>query len=47
MFTFGDKDFGVKVKEVSKVTGEVSLADAELVVSGGRGMKGPEKLGFD
>jgi electron transfer flavoprotein alpha subunit len=24
--TFGDKDFGIKVKEVSKVTGEVSLA---------------------
>ncbi|MDR3697233.1 electron transfer flavoprotein subunit alpha/FixB family protein [Mucilaginibacter sp.] len=39
---FGDKDFGIKVKEVSKVTGEVSLSDAALVVSGGRGMKGPE-----
>jgi len=39
---FGDKDFGIKVKEVSKVTGEVSLSDATLVVSGGRGMKGPE-----
>jgi len=44
--TFGDKDFGIKVKEVSKVTGEVSLADAELVVSGGRGMKGPENWGL-
>jgi electron transfer flavoprotein alpha subunit len=43
---FGDKDFVVKVKEVSKVTGEVSLADAELVVSGGRGMKGPENWGL-
>jgi len=43
---FGDKDFGVKVKEVSKVTGEVSLTDAELVVSGGRGMKGPENWGL-
>src|SRR6201985_238061 len=43
---FGDKDFGIKVKEVSKVTGEVSLADAELVVSGGRGMKGPENWGL-
>ncbi|WP_295675012.1 electron transfer flavoprotein subunit alpha/FixB family protein [uncultured Mucilaginibacter sp.] len=39
---FGAKDFGIKVKEVSKVTGEVSLSDAALVVSGGRGMKGPE-----
>jgi electron transfer flavoprotein alpha subunit len=44
--TFGDKDFGIKVKEVNKVTGEVSLADAELVVSGGRGMKGPENWGL-
>ena len=44
--TFGDKDFCIKVKEVSKVTGEVSLADAELVVSGGRGMKGPENWGL-
>jgi electron transfer flavoprotein alpha subunit len=44
--TFSDKDFGIQVKEVSKVTGEVSLADAELVVSGGRGMKGPENWGL-
>jgi len=44
--TFGDKDFGIKVKSVDKVTGEVSLADAELVVSGGRGMKGPENWGL-
>ncbi|WP_183568415.1 electron transfer flavoprotein subunit alpha/FixB family protein [Mucilaginibacter sp. SP1R1] len=44
--TFGDKDFGIKVKEVNKVKGEVSLADAELVVSGGRGMKGPENWGL-
>lgn len=43
---FGDKDFGIRVKEISKVTGEVSLADAELVVSGGRGMKGPENWGL-
>ncbi len=39
---FDDKDFGVQVKEVNKVTGTVPLAEAELVVSGGRGMKGPE-----
>ena len=44
--TFGDKDFGIKVKSIDKVTGEVSLADAELVVSGGRGMKGPENWGL-
>ncbi|TWI96232.1 electron transfer flavoprotein alpha subunit apoprotein [Mucilaginibacter frigoritolerans] len=43
---FDEKDFGIKVKQVNKVTGEVSLADAELVVSGGRGMKGPENWGL-
>ncbi len=32
----------VKVKEVNKVVGEVPLAEAEIVVSGGRGLKGPE-----
>jgi len=42
---FDDKDFGVKVKEVDIVKGEVPLAEAELVVSGGRGMKGPENWG--
>jgi len=43
---FSDKDFGVKVKQVNKVTGEVPLSDADLVVSGGRGMKGPENWGL-
>jgi electron transfer flavoprotein alpha subunit len=42
---FEDKDFGVTVKEVSKVTGTVPLSEAELVVSGGRGLKGPENWG--
>jgi electron transfer flavoprotein alpha subunit len=32
----------VKIKEVNKVSGEIPLAEAELVVSGGRGLKGPE-----
>ncbi|HXR83463.1 MAG TPA: electron transfer flavoprotein subunit alpha/FixB family protein [Hanamia sp.] len=32
----------VKIKEVNKVVGEIPLAEAELVVSGGRGLKGPE-----
>lgn len=41
-----DKDFSVQVKEVSKVTGAVPLTEAELVVSGGRGMKGPENWGI-
>ena len=40
--TFDAKDFSIQVKEVSKATGAVPLSEAELVVSGGRGLKGPE-----
>lgn len=36
----------IKVKEVKKVSGELNLPDAELVVSAGRGMKGPENWGM-
>lgn len=32
----------VKVKEVNVAKGDIPLAEAELVVSGGRGLKGPE-----
>jgi electron transfer flavoprotein alpha subunit len=40
--SFEDKDFSIQVKEVTKATGTVPLSEAELVVSGGRGLKGPE-----
>jgi len=33
---------GVTIKSVSRASGEVPLTEAEIVVSGGRGMKGPE-----
>ncbi|MDH7462646.1 electron transfer flavoprotein subunit alpha/FixB family protein [Chitinophagaceae bacterium 26-R-25] len=36
----------VKVTATNKVTGEVPLSEAEVVVSGGRGMKGPENWGM-
>lgn len=36
----------VKVKETNVVKGEVPLAEAEIVVSGGRGLKGPENWGI-
>ena len=32
----------LKVDKVEKVDGKVTIADAEIVVSGGRGLKGPE-----
>lgn len=44
--SIGDNDFGVKVESVEKVTGKVSIADADIVVSGGRGLKGPENWGL-
>lgn len=36
------EDLKVKVKEVEKASGDVLLTEADIVVSGGRGMKGPE-----
>jgi electron transfer flavoprotein alpha subunit len=36
----------VKVTATNKITGEVPLSEAELVVSGGRGLKGPENWGM-
>ncbi len=44
--TLEEIDFNVKIESVEKVTGKVSLADAEIVVSGGRGLKGPENWGL-
>ena len=36
----------IKVRSVNKSSGEVSLTEAEIVVSGGRGLKGPENWGI-
>lgn len=41
-----DDVFSTKVNETSKITGKVLLTDAETVVSGGRGLKGPENWGI-
>lgn len=40
-----DGQFSTVVKETKKVTGKVLLSDAEIVISGGRGMKGAENWG--
>lgn len=37
-----DADFAVKHIKTEKATGDVLLPEAEIVVSGGRGLKGPE-----
>ena len=40
------EDFTVNVESVDKATDTVTIADAEIVVSGGRGLKGPENWGM-
>ncbi|MFT5886458.1 MAG: electron transfer flavoprotein alpha subunit [Arcticibacterium sp.] len=40
--TVNDAAFSAKITDTLKATGTVSLPEADLVVSGGRGMKGPE-----
>jgi electron transfer flavoprotein alpha subunit len=41
-----ESDFKTMVKEIVRSTDKVSLPDAEIVVSGGRGLKGPENWGM-
>lgn len=41
-----DQDLNTIIKEVVRATNKVSLPDAELVVSAGRGLKGPENWGM-
>ena len=41
-----DNDFKVTSTAVEKATGKVTIADADIVVSGGRGLKGPENWGI-
>ncbi len=44
--SISDADFGVKVQSVEKSSGKITIADADIVVSAGRGMKGPENWGM-
>jgi electron transfer flavoprotein alpha subunit len=44
--SLSDADFVVKITSSEKATGEVLLPEANIVVSGGRGMKGPENWGI-
>lgn len=41
-----DSDFVAKVTNTEKATGTISLPEANIVVSGGRGLKGPENWGI-
>lgn len=44
--TVKNEDLSTIIKEVVRATNKVSLPDAELVVSAGRGLKGPENWGM-
>jgi electron transfer flavoprotein alpha subunit len=39
---YADTDFAVKIVSSEKASGDILLPEANIVVSGGRGMKGPE-----
>lgn len=41
-----EADFSTQMTHSEKVSGKVTIADAEIVVSGGRGLKGPENWGL-
>jgi electron transfer flavoprotein alpha subunit len=41
-----DADFKVKVVKTETVSGDIPLTEAEIIVSGGRGLKGPENWGI-
>ena len=44
--TINDADFTVKTTKTEKAEGDILLPEADLVVSGGRGLKGPENWGM-
>jgi electron transfer flavoprotein alpha subunit len=44
--TLSESDFNARITATEKATGEILLPEAEIVVSGGRGMKGPEHWGM-
>lgn len=44
--SFTDSDFNSTSKETKKTSGKIALTEAEIVVSAGRGLKGPENWGM-
>lgn len=41
-----EDDFKITLSAVEKTSGKITIADADVVVSGGRGLKGPENWGM-
>lgn len=44
--SLSDDDFQMTSDSIDKTSGKVTIADADIVVSGGRGLKGPENWGM-
>ncbi|MDH3322403.1 MAG: electron transfer flavoprotein subunit alpha/FixB family protein, partial [Flavobacteriaceae bacterium] len=44
--TLNDDNFNISSTSIEKTSGKVTIADADVVVSGGRGLKGPENWGI-
>ncbi len=44
--SINEDDFKINSLSIEKTTGKVTIADADIVVSGGRGLKGPENWGM-
>jgi electron transfer flavoprotein alpha subunit len=44
--SISDSDLSVKSVKIEKISGKVTIADADIVVSAGRGLKGPENWGM-
>jgi electron transfer flavoprotein alpha subunit len=44
--SLSDSDFSAKIVSQDKATGDILLPEADIVVSGGRGLKGPENWGM-
>lgn len=44
--SLNDSDFNTSILSSEKATGDILLPEAEIVVSGGRGLKGPEHWGI-
>ncbi|MEX2115977.1 MAG: electron transfer flavoprotein subunit alpha/FixB family protein [Bacteroidota bacterium] len=38
----GDGEYGTRVREIAQSSGKIDVAEADIIVSGGRGLKGPE-----
>ncbi|WP_291785577.1 electron transfer flavoprotein subunit alpha/FixB family protein [Cecembia sp.] len=45
-FEIGTESFATNITSTDKATGDILLPEADIVVSGGRGMKGPENWGL-